>query len=501
MNKAVSFPWYILFLPVFYTWHVYNAHFGIFNIGLVLEFTVYYILMAVAVYALGFLILRNRVKAAVWTISLLLVYFFFGAFHDLLKNIGLPRFFVSYSFLLPLGLVAVIFFTYRLKKSNSPVRLNRFFAYLTGLLLIIEVGTTLFYLFTNEIKRIDPAGDNEPLNPVLQIKDQGQAPDIYFMVFDEYTSSKALLKYFGFDNSQLDSNLLSAGFYISKNSQSNYNGTTLSIGSTFNLQYFNRDLENTKGTIQTLYQGAYSFKHSLLPGLLEKLNYQVINYGLFDIKNHPVSVVSYLEPTAKSALFNETLWGRIKKDILWNLIVRLPGYKKSSPPDLNFVERNRKNFNRFMQELKKTGDRPRFVYGHVMIPHRPAYVNRYGEPRIESDKDLSDAYHDSLYIDQVIFVNTWIDSLAKAAIDTKRNRPLVLIMEGDHGNRYAEWGRPIREKQFMNLNTYYFSDRDYSLLYDSISPVNSFRVVLNKYFNAGLPLLKDSTIRLTDETL
>ncbi len=498
MTKVVSFPWFILLLPLFYTWHVYNAHFGIFNIGLVLKFTVYYILMAAGVYALGFLILRNRVKAAVWTIFLLLIYFFFGAFHDLIKNIGLPRFFVSYSFLLPLGLVAVVYLTYRLKKSNAPVRLNRFFVYLTGLLLCIEVGTSLFYLFTNEIRRIDPAGNNEPLNPTLKIKDQGQAPDIYFMVFDEYTSSKALQKYFGFDNSQLDSNLLAAGFYISENSQSNYNATSLSIGSTFNLQYFNRDLEGTLNNPHSLLQGAYAFKHSILPSLLEKHGYEIVNHGLCDIKNHPVAVRPLFHEYAVKALYYETLWGRINKDILWNLTVRLPWYKKTRPPDMKFVGRNQKNFSNFLEELKTPGDKPKFVYGHVAIPHRPAYLDRHGKPRMVSNDDMSDTEHDSLYIDQVIFVNTWIDSLAKAAIDTKRDRPLVLIMEGDHGNRYAEWGRAIREKQFMNLNTYYFSDGDYSLLYDSISPVNSFRVVLNKYFDAGLPLLKDSTIRLAD---
>ena len=74
-----------------------------------------------------------------------------------------------------------------------------------------------------------------------------------------------------------------------------------------------------------------------------------------------------------------------------------------------------------------------------------------------------------------------------------------MIIEGDHGNRYAEWGHPIREKQFMNLDTYYFSDKDYTMLHESISSVNSFRIILNEYVQAGLPLLtNNSTIRLAD---
>ena len=41
------------------------------------------------------------------------------------------------------------------------------------------------------------------------------------------------------------------------------------------------------------------------------------------------------------------------------------------------------------------------------------------------------------------------------------------------------------------LNAYYFPGRNYGGLYERISPVNSFRVVLNTFFGAGLDLLPD----------
>lgn len=369
--------------------------------------------------------------------------------------------------------------------------------YLFILLFFMEAGTTMFYIFSNKIKSTNPTGHNQLLNPGLEIKDQNQMPDIFFMVFDEYTSSKALKKYFHFDNSQLDSLLLKAGFFISTNSQSNYNATSFSIASTFNLQYFNMALEKTPNNTFSWMQGAYSFKNSMLPELLEKKGYSIINHGLSDIKNYPTPVEPFFKGYETNTMYLHTVWGRIKRDILWNLI-KLPGYNKIRPADKNFINRNKTNYTNFLQELSEEADKPKFVFGHVIIPHSPPYVDRYGQPRMLSEKDFGDKNHDTLYLEQVLFVNTWIDSLAKAAATTPRKRPLVLIIEGDHGNRYAKWGRPIREKQFMNLNTYYFSDKDYSMLYDSISPVNSFRVVLNKYFQAGLPLLKDSTIRLTD---
>jgi hypothetical protein len=41
------------------------------------------------------------------------------------------------------------------------------------------------------------------------------------------------------------------------------------------------------------------------------------------------------------------------------------------------------------------------------------------------------------------------------------------------------------------LNAYYFPDKQYQGLHDRITPVNSFRVVLNTFFGAQIPLLED----------
>lgn len=498
MKKQITFPWYIFLLPLFYIAHAYNEYFALINISVALQYLFYYLLLSTALFSIGFLLFRNIVKAGIWVVISLIVFFFFGAIHDFLKKLHLPAFLVSYTFLLSLGLILFIYLTIRLKKGTVPLKANRFFLCLFVLLCVIETGITLSYILSNEINKKDLAADNQYLNPEFKIQDKNQMPDIFFIVFDEYTSSKALKKYFHFDNSQLDTLLLNSGFFISTNSQSNYSSTPLSISSTFNLQYFKHAIEPTPNESYSLLQGSYSLKRGLLPKLLERNGYDILNYGLFDIENHPVKKEPLFTDHAKKVIYLETLWGRIKRDILWNITVRLPGYNKTTPADQDCIDRNKNNYTNFLQELRKEGDNPKFVFGHVMIPHRPAYVDRNGRPRMMSDEDFTDKNHDKLYLEQLIYVNTWIDTLAQAATG-KRTRPLVLIIEGDHGNRYAKWGRSIREKQFMNLNTYYFSDKDYSMLYDNISPVNSFRVVLNKYFQAGLPLLKDSTIWLTEQ--
>ena len=43
------------------------------------------------------------------------------------------------------------------------------------------------------------------------------------------------------------------------------------------------------------------------------------------------------------------------------------------------------------------------------------------------------------------------------------------------------------------LNAYYLPDQNTELIYDSITPVNSFRLILNAYFNANYELLEDKS--------
>jgi hypothetical protein len=62
----------------------------------------------------------------------------------------------------------------------------------------------------------------------------------------------------------------------------------------------------------------------------------------------------------------------------------------------------------------------------------------------------------------------------------------IIIIQGDHGF----WGDA--DKRLPILNAYYLPEKDVSgLLYPTITPVNSFRVILNTYFNGQFELLPD----------
>ena len=85
--------------------------------------------------------------------------------------------------------------------------------------------------------------------------------------------------------------------------------------------------------------------------------------------------------------------------------------------------------------------------------------------------------------------------------------PPVILLQADHGSANTfgstdgdRWERAtegmLRER-FSIFNAYYLPSGGDSLLYDSITPVNTFRLVLNAYFGADYELLEDRSYHVT----
>lgn len=153
---------------------------------------------------------------------------------------------------------------------------------------------------------------------------------------------------------------------------------------------------------------------------------------------------------------------------------------------------NKSNYTGFLRELKTQNNNPKFVFSHLLLPHSPFYLDRHGNISKDSIYRAFNFYDKEKYLEQVRYANKLIKVLIESS-NRDFSRPRVVIIASDHGFRVPN---KARESHFMTLNTYYFSDHDYNSLYDSISPVNTFRIIFNKYFHTNLPLLKDSSIRM-----
>jgi len=143
---------------------------------------------------------------------------------------------------------------------------------------------------------------------------------------------------------------------------------------------------------------------------------------------------------------------------------------------------------------------PKFTYAHIMCPHVPYVFDRSGKyiegPSAESQR--SDGYVtaqntvNAAYLDQYIFITNEIARIAGKMVKQQPQGGSVIFIQSDHGPRPHEVYLKNRENSFRVLNAIYFPDHDYEGFYDSISPINSLRLMLNKYFHAGLEKVEDN---------
>ena len=248
--------------------------------------------------------------------------------------------------------------------------------------------------------------------------------------------------------------------------------------------------------------GSSSFLNNSLFQILKKEGYQTNSYQQISFANKEWPGKTYFDYLKAYHFYFKTLPGRIYRDIFWNYLKIDADFirKKQINIITNRIHEKKEYFDTTKAMVKQTcslNGKPKFVYGHFMIPHEPFVFDSTGNLiSAEEALKLNAKRNDDAYYEQLVYAGKTIQELV-TYIQQHNKKNTVIIVEGDHGYRTEEGN--TAGYTFQNFNSFYFPDQNYSLLYDSITPVNSFRIVLNKYFNANLPLLKDSSILVTPQ--
>ncbi|AEV98519.1 hypothetical protein A4D02_21795 [Niastella koreensis] len=497
MNKRKSITFSIatinvLLFPVlltaYFILHENNAYFGLIPLPFSLKIFFCYFLFIVFAAAFLMYVLKNQSKAFLYLILLTAILLFFGAAQDLIKTIPVTNFFKKYKFLLPFILLiaagSFILFK-RSKKDFSSV--SKFIQLTISILVVWEVVLLLINLSSGKASEnnLVQKAQKDSLSPASKTS---KLPNIYFIVFDAFTSSRCLQEEFGYNPKELDSFLYKQGFYVVANSKSNYPVTFYSIGSTLNFSYLADSLYNQEVTAKDLLQGVSTVSQNRLIPYLEAKGYTIINHSLFDYNRHPALSHTLFHDLPGNVIVQQTLPGRISKDIMWNFTRS----DKDHAAKLKFLQEyvyDKLNGLRSAAEEKVAG--PKFVSCHLMLPHEPYLYNKDGTLKLDSPMFRPHTLKKD-YLDQVIYTQRVVKDVIKTIFD-KDTLNKIVIVEGDHG--FRDYGDSSKIGRFFeNLNAIYFYDKNYTALYNSMTPVNTFRVVLNQYFNEKLKYLPDTSI-------
>lgn len=437
---------------------------------------------------LSFLFKNNRKAGIIVSLGLVL-FFSYGHFANLLLGVTLMGFQIGrHEYLFVPFLVSLVVGIYIVTKTKNNLTEATTIANVIAISLIVislvNIGT--YALKTQNSLIFHDVEDNE----IIPLINEENPPNIYYIIFDEYTSSEILRDVYNYDNQDFLSSLNERGFYVASNSHSNYAATFLSVTSSLNMEYLNYFSDEIGIDSKDRKLPSRIFDNNKVMRILKLNNYTIVNLGL--TPGNP-SIADYDLCTGQ--IFTNEL-----QIILWQstvvgpfLVTILDGGQPQRDLILcKFSE---------LSNLHLTTTKPFFVYAHFVLPHPPYFFGADGESisPISLHMGASVWKNKPGYVNQVKFTNKKaLETIDK--ILTQSDRPPIMIIQGDHGTPTLLGGgglywnnrtdEAIRERMSI-LNAYYLPEEGRDLLYETITPVNSFRLIFNNYFNATYNLLED----------
>jgi hypothetical protein len=392
---------------------------------------------------------------------------------------------VSLAFLL-LGLAYVI--AVKLRNAETPTVFLNVFSVLLIAIPAFAVISVKAAAVGRPPRRPTPMPLSRPVGSVAP-------PDIYYIILDGYARSDVMKSYFEFDNAPFLARLEQRGFFVARQSIANYCQTPLSLSASLNAVYVD-DLVKGLGPDQTELTNLIG--QSDVMASLRPLGYRFVTFATgFDPTEFP-SADLYLSPHPYASGFERMVIDMTPLCVLWPSAIRLDPATRSRERTLFLLDA--------LAEVARN-PAPTFTFAHVFCPHPPFIFGENGEDVSRRYRKYTDAGGDRVggrfrdpatfrraYRGQSAFITDRIEQTISGILANSPEPPII-ILQSDHGSELNVDLRDANNSDFKErmsiLNAYCFPERKYAALYDSISPVNSFRVVFNTFFGASLELLPD----------
>lgn len=454
---------------------------------------IFSLLICILLLAVFRLLFRQWDSAALAASVSLCLFFTYGQVYGFLRTVTIAGLVIDrHRYLAPLWMGVLVVFLLWLRRKNPDLKSAHGYLNLVSACLLVF---PLFQLGSFGLSEYLVNPDQNPeaqMTAELALPEDQPAPDIYYIILDAYTRDDTLASEYGLDNRPFLDQLKQLGFYVAACSQSNYAQTQLSLASSLNFDYLaslnprysagNTDRTGLPDLIQ----------HNRIRQALEQLGYQTVAFETGFKISEWVDADYYLSPGLAASdnfklnaglndfelMLVNTSAGRLLTDAA----IKLPEFLKADFDNPRRIHRERVQFGLEQLAALPSLPGPKFVFAHLVIPHPPYVFGPEGE-FIDFDPDKKAGYRD-----QVIYLNKQLIPLLEQILVDSATPPII-ILQGDHGGIEAP-----PAKRMDILNAYYLPGRGDGGLYPAISPVNTFRVILNTYFGGQYPLVDDTSL-------
>ncbi len=461
-------------------------------------------LLAVFLLIIIRVVTKETHKAALMTSFALLLLYSYGHVIYFFRQPIFPGFSLGrHRILIPFFAVVLITGTILIAKSKFDLStITRALTPISALLIIFPLTQITYRTVVNSFQTKKGIQQARAELPVSLPTDR-EPPDIYYIILDGYPRSDFITRFFDEDITAFLKELTARGFYVARCSQSNYTDTRFSMASTLNMKY----LDKGTGEPEVLLTGTeldFMIRFGEVQRNFAGLGYQIITFEtgykwlkwaesdmhLDPAKHRAKRTFLSIEINDFEYLFLNTTAFKIILDLPFvidseqaRLVNELINSPRASHRDRVFFTLN------WIPTISRTMSSPKFVYAHLVFPHPPFIVDADGNPLQNTPPDEIKAYRD-----QILYLNKRLIDILDEILSEPGYRPLIII-QGDHGATIDYEAHQIDKAYRLGiLNAYYLPGLAPGVLYDSITPVNTFRLIFDHYFQGNYGLLEDKSI-------
>lgn len=481
--KPFLLPLFIAVYPAFFH---YGNNLRLLLLQSLLQALVFYLFLAVVIYVLFLILIKQAFKTANAVFIFFVFFHTYGIFYN--HSLELDIFQAEHYTLLPFFMLLAIYASWLVSKINASYSIHFWngLAFIMGMLLVFNI----IKIVPVEMEKNAKSTANASMTPAASNLSAQGYPDIYYIIFDEFSGFEPMRKYW--HNQKVDDFarfLYSNSFFIAEQSHGSSIVTLHEIATRLNYEeypcceldkyaeiYYEHISDNK--VMRYLKSKGYStavFEELTIPGAYPAMQPIIADYSFKDVPKATISTIG------SSISFDE--FGILIADNSMLRAFPIPHETSYSGHKDKILYVTSKIAS--LDEIQS----PKFIYVHLLFPHLPFMFDENGNV-------LNPKYHPSwnYYLGQYNYSMKIAEQMIENILSNADPKlPPVIIFQSDHGVRNIYYGSTTLDKFPEEYKTQivfalYMPGYDTSILPQDIDPINTFPIVFNYLFDDSIPL-------------